>query len=566
MKSAGLPSDLASTPGNLSIGAGWTLYPAPATPGGYPDGQSSVRNRGRRWRDARGTDHCGAVCVWSDSGAPRVDPPRRWETVMRPFRTTALVRLLAATVTGLAIIVCVDVHPSSAAIRPVANCGNSSERACPIIAGSPKVSKAYLGPARKIVSHQNAARQPGATTFSATSQNWDGYAVTGTTFTSIQATWIQPTVTCQTNNAYALFWVGLDGWESSTVEQVGTEAQCGSAGSSPAYNLWWEMYPTNFVQTVTPVKPGDKIQASVVRSNTTYTLTLDDVTASKHFSTVQSCATCAATSAEVISEAPGMGLHGNLFPLADYGTMSYSNANVKDSSRRSGPLDASQWTTWSISENDPVTPNFATVSPLNSTGTGFTATWLKDTQAIVFTSTPPSKAVIGGPTYTVTASGGSSGNSVAFSSYTPHVCTVAGSTVSFVGIGTCTIDGNQAGNAFYSAAPQVQQSFPVVAGSCIDNGTLCITSSPSDVVTSGSFFSFPVTASGMPTPRIKEKGKLPKGAKFHKGTGSATLSGTPTSTKHKSAVGTYHLTFTATYGKGKTKKVVTQAFTLTVSA
>ena len=56
------------------------------------------------------------------------------------------------------------------------------------------------------------------------------------------------------------------------------------------------------------------------------------------------------------------------------------------------------------------------------------------------------------------------------------------------------------------------------------------------------------------------------GVKFHKGTGSGTLSGTPTSTKHKSAVGTYHVTFTATFGKGKTKHVVTQAFTLRVVA
>jgi hypothetical protein len=41
------------------------------------------------------------------------------------------------------------------------------------------------------------------------------------------------------------------------------------------------------------------------------------------------------------------------------------------------------------------------------------------------------------------------------------VCTLAGSTVSFVGAGTCTIDANQSGNGSYQAAPQVQQSFAV---------------------------------------------------------------------------------------------------------
>jgi Listeria-Bacteroides repeat domain (List_Bact_rpt) len=42
------------------------------------------------------------------------------------------------------------------------------------------------------------------------------------------------------------------------------------------------------------------------------------------------------------------------------------------------------------------------------------------------------------------------------------VCSVSGSSVSMIGIGTCVIDANQAGNASWAPAPQVQQSFPVV--------------------------------------------------------------------------------------------------------
>ena len=68
---------------------------------------------------------------------------------------------------------------------------------------------------------------------------------------------------------------------------------------------------------------------------------------------------------------------------------------------------------------------------------------------------------------------------------------------------------------------------------------------------------------GTPAPKIKEHGKLPKGVKFNKATD--VLEGTPTSTKHKSAVGTYPITFTGTFGKGKSKVIVTQAFTLTVT-
>jgi hypothetical protein len=83
-------------------------------------------------------------------------------------------------------------------------------------------------------------------------------------------------------------------------------------------------------------------------------------------------------------------------------------------------------------------------------------------QSIRFTSTPPTAAVVGGPSYTVTATGGASGNPVTFSSVAPAVCVVFGSTFSFIGVGTCTIDAHQAGNADYRPGDAVQ-SFAVAA-------------------------------------------------------------------------------------------------------
>ncbi len=84
----------------------------------------------------------------------------------------------------------------------------------------------------------------------------------------------------------------------------------------------------------------------------------------------------------------------------------------------------------------------------------------KGSQLITFSSSAPGAATVGGPTYTVVATA-SSGLLVSFSSGTPSVCSLEGSTVSFLGAGTCTIDANQAGNSKYKAAPQVQQSFAV---------------------------------------------------------------------------------------------------------
>ncbi len=75
-------------------------------------------------------------------------------------------------------------------------------------------------------------------------------------------------------------------------------------------------------------------------------------------------------------------------------------------------------------------------------------------------------------------------------------------------------------------------------------------------------FTFLVTTSGTPTPKVKKQGKLPKGVHLvnnHNGTG--TISGVPSVKR----IGPFHLTIEAIFGKGKTKHVVTQAFTLTVS-
>ena len=67
----------------------------------------------------------------------------------------------------------------------------------------------------------------------------------------------------------------------------------------------------------------------------------------------------------------------------------------------------------------------------------------------------------GDPPFTVSATGGASGNPVTFSSTTLPVCTVSGATVTILAAGSCTIAADQAGADFYNAAPQVTQTFTV---------------------------------------------------------------------------------------------------------
>ena len=121
----------------------------------------------------------------------------------------------------------------------------------------------------------------------------------------------------------------------------------------------------------------------------------------------------------------------------------------------------------------------------------------KSDQTITFTSTAPANAKVGGPTYTVTATA-SSGLTVAFTidASASTVCTISGSTVSFIGVGNCVIDANQAGDANYNAAPQKQQSFPVIKG----DQTITFTSTaPGGAKVGGPTYTVAATASsGLP--------------------------------------------------------------------
>ncbi|MGB7052367.1 MAG: putative Ig domain-containing protein [Acidimicrobiales bacterium] len=89
---------------------------------------------------------------------------------------------------------------------------------------------------------------------------------------------------------------------------------------------------------------------------------------------------------------------------------------------------------------------------------------IKAPQVVSFTSTNPSPVVVGGPSYTPTASGGGSTSPVVLSlDNSSSGCTLTGGVVQFTAAGTCLIDANQAGDANYLPAPQVQQSITVDA-------------------------------------------------------------------------------------------------------
>jgi hypothetical protein len=203
------------------------------------------------------------------------------------------------------------------------------------------------------------------------STNWSGYADTGSGFSQAAGSWTEPSASCSRNTtSYAAFWVGIDGYSSSTVEQDGTIIEC-LRGRAYQYS-WWEMYPTNDIQVVgSSVAAGDSITASVVRSGTSYTLAVTDSThPANSFSTNQTCSDCANSSAEWIAEAPS-GSSG-ILPLADFGSWTESGATVTEGSK-SGVI--SSFTDDEITMVDSSGRVKAQPSALDGAGNGFSVTW-----------------------------------------------------------------------------------------------------------------------------------------------------------------------------------------------
>jgi hypothetical protein len=181
-----------------------------------------------------------------------------------------------------------------------------------------------------------------------TDTNWSGYAAeTDLTtplsgaVTAVGGTWVVPAVTG--SRGYSAAWVGIDGYTSSTVEQIGTEQDVSSRGA-PTYYAWYEFYPNNAVTISNfPVAPGDVISAEVSYASGSFTLQMTDRPQSggapTTFSVTKTAPGALESSAEWIMEAPSA---RNTLPLANFGTISFTNAWATISGV-TGPIDDPAW-------------------------------------------------------------------------------------------------------------------------------------------------------------------------------------------------------------------------------
>jgi len=197
--------------------------------------------------------------------------------------------------------------------------------------GAPIASPTTVAPGHPMVSSggSSAAGAAGnsAIVRAVKSTNWSGYAVHTGKYRNVSATWIEPTAHCPLPKAkqYSAFWVGLDGYNSQSVEQTGTDSDC--SGPTPHYYGWYEMFPAAPVFFKTQVKPGNEMSASVTFSGTdTYTIVLKNLSRGWTHTIVKHETGLARSSAEVITEAPSS--TSGVLPLADFGTVTFSSVKV----------------------------------------------------------------------------------------------------------------------------------------------------------------------------------------------------------------------------------------------
>jgi hypothetical protein len=224
------------------------------------------------------------------------------------------------------------------------------------------------GPAHLAGSSRPAALA-GGIKHEVSSTNWSGYAGTSGTYTSVSASWTEPTGKCSSGDQYSSFWVGLDGYSSSTVEQTGSEVDC--AGRTAEYYAWYEAYPNPSYSYSNTVRPGDHFNASVTyEGSSKFALYIADTTQGWSHNTTVTVSGAARSSAEVIVEAPCCTASGGILPLADFGTVNITGSTANGSAIGNAPglteiymIDSSGRTR-------------DTVSSL-SNGENFSATWVR---------------------------------------------------------------------------------------------------------------------------------------------------------------------------------------------
>ncbi len=223
---------------------------------------------------------------------------------------------------------------------------------------------------------------PHLPTMYSTSSNWSGYAAATSlkhpkdkSVSSVSGFWTVPTLFPLPNDAYTASWVGIDGYSSQTVEQIGT-LQNWISGAQENF-AFFEMYPQPaFLIVGFPVNNGDVVGGDVTYlGDHIFELTLYNVTQSVYTiipTSYTKSKIAKRNSAEWIVEAPS--LNNQVLPLANYGTINFTNCQTTIKGH-TGSISNRRWKYDAITMAKIKSAPESVPSSLGFGGTSFSTVW-----------------------------------------------------------------------------------------------------------------------------------------------------------------------------------------------
>ncbi len=149
-------------------------------------------------------------------------------------------------------------------------------------------------------------------------------------YQAIGGGWRVPTVNCElVPNGLTTDWVGVNGFGNGNpgLFQDGTTSYCVN-GQQGDYAWWTDAAEGYASQILFSVSPGDAIYAQVYQDSSGYwNYSIEDVTTDVASTSPESF-DGAGTSAEWIAEDPGIPNSNGLYPLADFGSVTFTQLGL----------------------------------------------------------------------------------------------------------------------------------------------------------------------------------------------------------------------------------------------
>lgn len=216
------------------------------------------------------------------------------------------------------------------------------------------------------------------------SVNWSGYVAltdgkkpkTGSV-SRVSGSWIIPELLPTPDASYTAIWVGIDGYKSPTVEQLGTE-HIWSNGVQQNI-AWYEMYPNPaYLINGFPLSIGDMIEAEVsYKGSSQFELSIVNHTQNV-FSIIPGSLTKSSTakrnSAEWVVEAP---YSSGILPLSDFQTVTFYNCKTVINSVK-GNIASRKWQADHLIMATPTGVIKAVPSNLSSDYKNFSVAWVHE--------------------------------------------------------------------------------------------------------------------------------------------------------------------------------------------